>query len=60
LFTVDTAFLRRYYVLFFINVQTREVFFAGVTPEPGPLKPPATCSSPTAIDSKPPELEPAR
>ncbi|MGZ0217516.1 MAG: hypothetical protein ACKVIY_00615 [Acidimicrobiales bacterium] len=31
--------MRRYYVLFFINVQTREVFFAGVTPEPGPLKP---------------------
>jgi hypothetical protein len=33
-FTVDTAFLRRYYVLFFINVQTREVFFAGVTANP--------------------------
>ena len=25
-------------------------------PEPGPHKPPATCSSPTAIDSKPPRL----
>ncbi|MDG2113695.1 MAG: integrase core domain-containing protein [Actinomycetota bacterium] len=33
-FTVDTAFLRRYYVLFFINVTTREVFFAGVTANP--------------------------
>jgi transposase InsO family protein len=33
-FTVDTAFLRRYYVLFFIKVQTREVFFAGVTANP--------------------------
>ena len=33
-FTVDTAFLRRYYVLFFINVETRRVFFAGVYGEP--------------------------
>ena len=33
-FTVDTALLRRYYVLFFIHVETREVFFAGVTQHP--------------------------
>ncbi|MCP3857447.1 MAG: transposase [Actinomycetia bacterium] len=33
-FTVDTATLRRYYVLFFINVDTREVFFAGLTANP--------------------------
>ena len=33
-FTVDTALLRRFYVLFFINVQTREVFCAGVTANP--------------------------
>ena len=33
-FTVDTASLRRYYVLFFINIQTREVFYAGVTANP--------------------------
>ncbi len=33
-FTVDTAFLRRYYVLFFIKVDSREVFFAGVTANP--------------------------
>jgi hypothetical protein len=33
-FTVDTAFLRRYYVLFFINVNTREVIYAGVTANP--------------------------
>ena len=33
-FTVDTAFLRRYYVLFFIKVNTSEVFFAGVTANP--------------------------
>ena len=33
-FTVDTAFLRRYYVLFFINVETRQVFFAGATANP--------------------------
>ncbi|MCP3934848.1 MAG: transposase [Actinomycetia bacterium] len=33
-FTVDTATLRRYYVLFFIKVTTREVFFAGVTANP--------------------------
>ncbi|MCP4103899.1 MAG: transposase, partial [Lentisphaerae bacterium] len=33
-FTVDTAFLRRYYVLFFIRIQTREVIFAGITANP--------------------------
>ncbi len=33
-FTVDTALLRRYYVLFFIHVPTRQVFFAGVTANP--------------------------
>ena len=33
-FTVDTALLRRYYVLFFIKVQTREVFYAGATANP--------------------------
>jgi putative transposase len=33
-FTVDTAFLRRHYLLFFIDVTTREVFFAGVTANP--------------------------
>jgi putative transposase len=33
-FTVDTALLRRYYVLFFIDVTTREVFYAGVTANP--------------------------
>ncbi len=33
-FTVDTAFLRSYYVLFFIHVETREVVFAGLTANP--------------------------
>lgn len=33
-FTVDTACLRRDYVLFFINVETREVFYAGATANP--------------------------
>jgi len=32
--TVDTALLRRYYVLFFIHVPTRQVFLAGVTANP--------------------------
>ena len=32
--TIDTAFLRRYYLLFFIDVTTREVFFAGITANP--------------------------
>lgn len=27
-FTVDTALLRRYYVLFFIDLPTRQVFYA--------------------------------
>ncbi|MGB5755717.1 MAG: integrase core domain-containing protein [Acidimicrobiales bacterium] len=33
-FTVDTAFLRRYYILFFIKLDTREVFYAGLTANP--------------------------
>ncbi len=33
-FTVDTALLRRYYVLFFIHIPTREVFCAGATANP--------------------------
>ncbi len=32
--TIDTAFLRRYYLLFFIDVSTREVFFVGITANP--------------------------
>jgi putative transposase len=32
--TIDTATLRRYYLLFFIDIRTREVFFAGVTTNP--------------------------
>ena len=30
-FTVDSALLRRYYVLFFIDIPTRRVFCAGLT-----------------------------
>src|SRR6266513_4888152 len=33
-FTVETAFLRRYYVLFFIELASRRVHFAGCTPNP--------------------------
>ena len=33
-FTVDTAVLRCYYVLFFIKINTREVFHAGITTHP--------------------------
>ena len=33
-FTVDTALLRRYHVLFFIHVPTRQVFYAGTTANP--------------------------
>jgi transposase len=32
--TIDTALLRRYYLLFFIDVTTREVFYAGITANP--------------------------
>src|SRR6266511_2687480 len=33
-FTVETALLRRYYVLFFIELQTRRVHLAGITANP--------------------------
>src|SRR5207237_5827022 len=33
-FTVDTVLLRRYYVLFFIELQTRRVHLAGITKNP--------------------------
>lgn len=32
--TIDTVPLRRYYLLFFIDVTSREVFFAGITANP--------------------------
>jgi putative transposase len=32
--TVDTALLRRYYLLFFIDITSREVFLAGITTNP--------------------------
>jgi putative transposase len=32
--SVDTALMRRYYLLFFIDITTREVFFAGITATP--------------------------
>jgi putative transposase len=33
-FTVDTVFLQRIYVLFFIELGTRRVYLAGITPHP--------------------------
>ena len=32
--TVDTAWLRRYYLLFFIDIANREVFYGGITANP--------------------------
>lgn len=32
--TIDTALLQRFYLLFFIDVTTREVTFGGITPNP--------------------------
>lgn len=32
--TIDTTLLRRYYLLFFINIETRTVFYAGITAHP--------------------------
>lgn len=48
-FTVDTALLRRYYVLFFIDIRTRRLQIAGVTPTPtdrGSPNKPETSASP--------------
>jgi hypothetical protein len=33
--TVDTVFLKRFYVLFFIELATRRVWLAGITTNPG-------------------------
>jgi len=58
-FTVDTAAPRRYYVLFFIHIETRQVSSPVRLPTRaarGLLKQPGTCSSVTAINSPAPVL----
>ena len=58
--TVDTCLLRRYYLLFFIDVTNRQVFFAGITANPtGPWTTQAAppLPRPTTTTRKPPAGE---
>jgi len=51
---VDSVTLRRFYLLFFIDIPTRRVLYAGsqpTRPASGPPRPHATCSSVTATHS---------
>jgi hypothetical protein len=54
-FTVETPSLRRFYVLFFIELETRRVHLAGCTTNPTPSwspNTPATSASPASSSGR--------
>ena len=50
--TVDTALLRRYYLLFFIDIANREVLYGGITANPTGARGHPSCPQPLRASSQ--------